>query len=262
MDPDFQLCPNLNSSKLILSFQVISKPCCLQSTWLFQIWLPLFRISKFGHCHLQPEIDPQRLPLASITNLQILQTLNNTKHTLAGAFAGFLYDSSRFPFGWKPLALLMAMVVYCQNSLFQTLLDFWLASAFSFQTFSLPFMFIFCSFFFHFRSFRFPFTSSSNQNCSCIFQSRFVKVSDYRWRCVTPRDDARWRVRRQFGSGVHLEDRLLPFGARFVVWQRPASFIDIAVRRLAYPRCAGYCFVAHHTAFVSTADVHGCTMVF
>ena len=74
-------------------------------------------------------------------------------------------------------------------------------------------------------------------------------------RCVTMRDDACRRVRRQFGSGVHLEDRLLPSGARFVVWQRPASFVDIAVRRLAYPRCTGYCSVAHHTAFVSTADV-------
>ena len=70
-----------------------------------------------------------------------------------------------------------------------------------------------------------------------------LALRDAARRRVTMRDDARRRVRRQFGSGVHLEDRLLPFGARIVVLQRPASLVDIAVGRLAYPRCTGYCFL-------------------
>ena len=83
LDPDFPLLPNLDSSTLILSFHLIpnpvvycqadSNPVCLLSTFSVSNLAAAFSfyMRLIGHCHLQPETNPQRLPLTSSPNLQL-----------------------------------------------------------------------------------------------------------------------------------------------------------------------------------------------
>ena len=141
------------------------------------LWFPLlwncdlaaacfFQNCLFGHCNLQPEMNPQRPPPTSSPNLQLLKTSNSTKHFLAGSFGGFLYKSFRFPFNFLSFPF---MFLSCLFLSFHCPFNFLsLSFQFPFLSFHCPFnvlSFRVLSFLFlSFNLLSFPFISNSNQD--------------------------------------------------------------------------------------------------
>ena len=100
LDPDCPLLPSLNSSKLILSFQLIPKPCCLPVNLCVSNLAAAcsLKIAYLGIAICNLKLTHKDYPSQAAQTF-LLQTSKNTKQTLAGSFGGFLYDSFRYPFG-------------------------------------------------------------------------------------------------------------------------------------------------------------------